>query len=99
HLQAPGAPLATGAFALGARLLDHGAVPVAARTRVRETEEALALDRHAAALALGADDRRGAGLRARAAALTAGDLGLDGGLRLDPAQGILERNVQLDTQV
>src|SRR6266508_564117 len=55
--------LAAGPAAARARLLDHGAAAVAAGTRLREPEEALALDGHAAALALRANLRRRAGLR------------------------------------
>src|SRR4029077_5478189 len=69
-----GTPLAAGAAAVRARLLDHGAVPTAARARLREGEQALALRDHAAAVALGAEHRRRAGLRARAVALAAGGL-------------------------
>ena len=43
------APLAAGAAAVRARILDHGAVAAAARARLREREEALALGHDAAA--------------------------------------------------
>ena len=89
------APLAAGALALRARLLDHGAVAAAARARLREREQALALGLHAAAVALRADDGRGAGLRAGAAALAARGRHLDRHLRLDAAQRVLEREVHL----
>src|SRR6266508_4620845 len=73
--------------------------PVAARTRLREPEEALALDGHAAALALRANLRRRAGLRPGAAALAAGGLRLDRDLRLDSAQRILERQAHLHLEI
>src|SRR5262245_18800710 len=63
--------LATGAVALVARLLDHGAVAAAARARLREGEQALALRDDAAAVADGTDHRRGAGLGAGPTALAA----------------------------
>src|SRR5205823_1752564 len=88
-------PLAAGAAAVRARLLDHGAVAAAARARLGEREQALALGDHAAALALGAEARRRAGLRARAVALAAGGLELDRDRRLDPLQRVLEREPHL----
>src|SRR5262249_52197002 len=58
--------LATRALALRARLLDHGAVAAAARTRLGQREQALALGGDAAAVALRADDGSGSRLRAGA---------------------------------
>src|SRR6266536_6094551 len=86
-------PLPAGAAAVGARLLDHGAVAAAARAGLREREEALALGPDAAAVALGADHGSRAGLRAGAAALAAGGRRLDGHLGLGAAQRVLEREV------
>src|SRR5207302_10422325 len=73
-LEAPRPPLAAGAVAVGAGILDDRAVPAAARARLREREQALALGDHAAAAALGTHLRRGAALRSRAAALVTGRL-------------------------
>src|SRR5439155_15662467 len=78
---------------------DHGAVPAAARARLREGEQALALGDDAAAVTLGAERRRGPGLRARAAALAAGRLELDRDLGLDPVQRVLEREADFDFEV
>src|SRR4029078_12716297 len=72
HLEPARAPLAAGAGAVLARLLDHGAVAAAARARLLEREQALVLGADAAAVALGADARLRAGLRARAVANVAG---------------------------
>src|SRR5207342_3462114 len=91
HLVPLRAPLASGPVAARARLLDHGAAAVAARARVREAEEPLALGDHAAAATLRADDRRGARLRAGAAALAARRVELDRDLRLDALERVLER--------
>src|SRR6185437_14367388 len=93
------APLAARAAAVRARILDHGAVPAAARTRLRQGEEALALRDDAAAVALGTEDRRGPGLRARASALAAGGLELDRDRRLDAVQRVVERQPHLDLEV
>src|SRR6266508_1144996 len=76
--------LAAGPEAARARLLDHGAAAVAAGTRLREPEEALALDGHTAALALRADLRRRAGLSPGTAALAAGGLRKCGGSGAQP---------------
>src|SRR5436190_1824387 len=94
-----GAPLAAGAAAVRARILDHGAVPAAARAGLGEGEQALALGDDAAAVTLGAQRRRGPGLRARAAAFAARGLELDRDLRLDPVQRVLEREPDLDLDV
>src|SRR5205823_11518702 len=75
------------------RVLDHGAVAAAARARLRQAEEPLALDLDAAPVALGTDRWRRPGLRARPAALTTGGVDLDRDLRLDATQGVLERQV------
>src|SRR4029077_17598979 len=77
HCERAPPPLAAGAVALGARLLDHGAVPAAARARLRQSEQALRLGDHAASVALGADDGRRPRLRTCAAALRARDRQLD----------------------
>src|SRR5581483_10820374 len=66
--------LAARAVAGRARILDHGAVPPAPRAGLREREEALTLGDDAAAAALRADLRSGAGLRARAAARVTRDV-------------------------
>src|SRR5207249_2631343 len=87
------APLAAGAAALRARLLDHRPVSATARARLREREQPLALRHDAAAVALRTDHRRRSRLRARAAALAARGRHLDGNLRLEPAKRILERHV------
>src|SRR5581483_8175479 len=92
-------PLAAGAVAVRARLLDHGAVAAAARARLREREETLRLRLHAAAVALRADDGRAAGLRAGAAALATRRHELDGHLRLDAAERVLEGEMDLDLDV
>src|SRR5581483_1604660 len=82
-----------------ARLLDDRPVTAAARARLREGEEALALGDDAAAAALRADLRRGPRLRARAAARVAGDLERDRDLRLDALERVLEREVDLHLDV
>src|SRR6185295_3937375 len=79
--------------------LNHGSVAVAARARLREREEALALGDHAAAVALGADLRRGARPRARTVTLRARGLEGDRDLRLDPLERVFEREVDLDLDV
>src|SRR5439155_16060999 len=93
------APLARGAAAARTRILDHRAVSAAARARLREREEPLALRLDAAPVTLGTERRRGSRLRARAGALAAGGLELDRNLGLDPAQRVVEREVDLYLQV
>ena len=88
-----------GAVTLRARLLDHGAVAATARARLRKREESLPLGDDAAAVALRADDRRRAGLRARTAAIRARDGQLDRDLRLGAAQRVLEREPHLGLDV
>ena len=73
-----------------ARLLDHGARAAAARARAGDREQALALGLDAAALADRADDGRGAGPRARAAAGPAGRVGGDGDGHLRALDRLLE---------
>src|SRR2546426_7884850 len=92
-------PFAAGAAAARARVLDHGAVAAAARTRLREPEQALALGDDPAAVALGADLRRRARLRPGAAALSAGELERDGDRRLHALERVLERKADLDLDV
>src|SRR5262249_20913130 len=92
-------PLAAGAVALRARLLDHGAVAAAAWARLREREQALRLGDHATAVALGTDDRSRAGLGAGAPALRARDGQLDRPLRPGSAQRVLEREPHLGLDV
>src|SRR5262249_9593992 len=83
----------------GARILDHGAVPAAARAGLREREQALALGDHAAAPALRAERRGRPRLRARAAALAAGGLELDRDLGLDALPRVVARQPHLDLAV
>src|SRR6476469_9504847 len=92
-------PLATRALALLARLLDDRAVSAAARTRLRQREEPLALRDDATAMALRTDDRGRPRLGAGAAALTTGRRHLDGNLRLETSQGVLERQPDRDLDV
>src|SRR5581483_3016618 len=99
HPEAAGAPLAPAASAARARLLDDGAVPAAARARVREGEQALRLGDRAAAAALRADGRRCTGLRARAVADLAGALEADGQRRLHTPERVLEGERDLDLDV
>src|SRR5581483_8796130 len=87
--------LAARALALLARLLDHGAVAAAARARLREGDQTLALGGDAAPVALRADDGGGIGLGARAAALRGRDRQLDGNLRLGATQRVLEGEAHL----
>src|SRR5919106_1229234 len=82
-----------GGAALPARLLDHSAVPAAPRAGAREGEEALVLGGHAAAAALGTDDRSRPRLRARAVAGRTGRLELDRDLRRQAFEGVLEGEV------
>src|SRR5207244_10304179 len=63
---------------------------------LREPEQPLALGDDAAAVTLRADLRRGAGLRARTAALAAGELERDRDRRLHTLERILEREPDLD---
>src|SRR5262249_57123170 len=88
-----GALLAAGAVTAGAGVLDHGAVPATARTRLREREEPLAFRDNAAALALRADRRRRPRASARAVALRARGLERDRDLGLHALQRILAREV------
>src|SRR5262249_17359504 len=74
-------------------MLDDGAVAAAARARLGERKQPLALGDHAAAVADRADDRRRARLGARAAADAARGRHLDRDLRLQPAQRVLEGEV------
>ncbi len=99
HRIAPGLPFATGSAACRAGILDHSAVAATARARLGEREEPLALGRDSTAAALRADLRRGSGLRARAGAVAAGGLDLDGDLGLDPLQRVLEGEVDLNLEV
>src|SRR3954471_7500924 len=99
HGERASPPLAARAVALRARLLDHRAVAAAAWARLRQREQALRLGDDPAAVALRADDRRGAGLRARTAALRARDGQLDRHLRLGAAQRVLEREPHLGLDV
>src|SRR5712692_2081079 len=92
-------PLAAGTAAARARVFDHRAVAAAARARLREPEQALALGDDAAAVALGADLRRRARLRPGAAALSAGELERDGDSRLHALERVLERQADLDLDV
>ena len=84
HRVALRAPLAAAAAAGRARVVDHRAVPAAARARLREREQALALGLHAAPVALGADARRGPRPRAGAVAGAACSRDLHGDAGLDP---------------
>src|SRR5262249_633245 len=92
-------PLAAGAVALRARLLDHGAVASTARARLRQGKQTLRLGDDTATIALRADDRSRAGLCAGAAALRAGDGQLYRDLRLGAVQGVLERETHLGLDV
>src|SRR6185295_4183726 len=92
-------PLATRALALLTWLLDDRAVSAAARTRLRQREEPLALRDDAAAMALRTDDRGRSRLGAGAAALTTGRRHLDGNLRLETTQRVLERQPDRDLNV
>src|ERR671931_61973 len=91
--------LAPGAAATRTRILDHGAVAVTPRARLREGEEALALRDDTAPLALGADLRRRPRLRAGAVALGARGLERDRNLRLDAPERVLEREADLHLDV
>src|SRR4029078_11856025 len=68
HGERAPAPLTAGAVTLPAGLLAHGAVAATARARLRKGEEALRLGDDPSAVALRADDRSCAGLRARVCA-------------------------------
>src|SRR6185369_3720660 len=87
------APFTPGAVAVPARPLDDRSVAVAARARAGEGEEALVLGDDAAAAALGTDLRGGSGLGSRAVADGARNLEVDGDLRLETLERVLERDV------
>src|SRR6266508_248530 len=93
------AALASGAVALRTRLLDDGPVAAAARTRLRQREEPLALRLHAATVALGTDHRRRAGLRTGAAAFAACGRQLDRNPDLGAPERVLEGELHLDRDV
>src|SRR5439155_1307151 len=76
-----------------------GAVAAQPRAGLGQRDQPLALRDDAAAGALGADRRRRPRLRARAAALAAGRLELNGDGGLDAAQRVLEREPHLDLEV
>src|ERR1044072_1608346 len=84
--------LATLALARRAELLDDRARAAALRARLGDREQPLALGLDPAALAARADDRRGAGLRARA---VAGAAALEGRHR-DRDLGALDRLLEAD---
>src|SRR6185295_3923875 len=88
-----------GARAGLARALDHLAAAAAARTRLADREEALALGVDTPATASGADDRRGAGLSPAAVAGRTGRLLRDRDDDLDPLHRLLERQPRLGLQV
>src|SRR5207244_1058679 len=87
------APFAAAALAFAARLLHDRAVAAATRAGLRQREQTLALRDDAAAVALRTDHRRRPGLCPGAAALAACGRHLDGNLGLEPAQRILEGEI------
>ena len=99
HLEAARPALAARAAARRAGILDHRAVPAAARARLREGEQPLRLRDDTAAAALGARLRQRARLRARSLARRARRLEADGNRRLHAAQRVLEREVELHLDV
>src|SRR5207302_3292370 len=91
--------LAAGALALRAGLLDHRSVAATARAGLRQREHPLALGDDTAPVAFRTDDRSGSRPRSRAAAFAARRRNVNGDLRLETAQRLLEGDVDRNLDV
>src|SRR6185503_8454389 len=99
HRVALRAPLAARALARRTRRLHDRAHPAALRSRLLQREQPLRRRDDAGAVALGTDDRRGAGCGAGAVAGVACELELHRNRRLHTPERVLERHAHLDLDV